>query len=91
MALGSSDNVKMFLGVEDIICAHRQSIENTMSSLREEMDLLAKTDPVSDEYIGIDEYIGELRAILKTRLGSIMDLKNKVEDYKKMKASKDSK
>jgi kinesin family protein 2/24 len=91
MALGSSDNVEIFLGVEDIICAHRQSIENTMSSLREEMDLLAKTDPVSDEYISIDEYISELRAILKTRLGSIMDLKNKVEDYKKMKASKDSK
>ena len=91
MALGSSDDAEMFLDVDDIICAHRQSIENTMSSLREEMDLLAKTDPMSDDYISIDEYISELRAILNLRIGSILDLKNKVEDYKKMKSSKDSK
>ncbi|KAI8109294.1 hypothetical protein M9435_005705 [Picochlorum sp. BPE23] len=68
---------------DDLACAHRQHIENMMAGLRQEMDLLAKTDPTTNSTIGMDEYVEELGNVLIERAAAIASLQQKVSLYKK--------
>lgn len=68
---------------DDLPCAHRQHIENMMAGLRQEMDLLAKTDPTTNSTISMDEYVEELGNVLVERAAAIASLQKKVSLYKK--------
>lgn len=68
---------------EDLTFAHRQHIEAMMSGLREEMDLLAKTDNTLDESITMEDYVEELGNILIDRAAAIAALQQQVSAFKR--------
>ena len=60
---------------KDIVEVHRQHIEDVMSLIRREMELLTKTsDPTMPRTIGIEEYARELAPILEQQLKAITSL-----------------
>jgi len=64
----------------DVVEMHRQYIEDAMGLLRQEMDLLAKTDPISPVSISIKEYTRELNSILDQRLKAISNLQAAIRE-----------
>ena len=68
---------------EDLTFAHRQHIESMMSGLREEMELLAKTDMALQDGITMEEYVEELGTILIERAAAIASLQQQVSLFKR--------
>ena len=60
---------------KDIVEAHRQHIEDVMTLIRREMELLTKSsDPTAPTTVGIEEYARELAPILDQQLQAIASL-----------------
>eukprot|EP00890_Picochlorum_soloecismus_P006454 jgi/Picsp_1/680/NSC_00674-R1_kinesin-like protein kif2a-like len=68
---------------EDLTFAHRQHIESMMSGLREEMELLAKTDMALQDGVTMEEYVEELGTILIERAAAIASLQQQVSLFKR--------
>ena len=68
---------------EDLTFSHRQHIESMMSGLREEMELLAKTDMALQDGITMEEYVEELGTILIERAAAIASLQQQVSLFKR--------
>jgi len=64
---------------EELINAHRFSIEEAMEIVRREMNLLTEVDQPGS---AIDQYVDALQDILAAKAAAIMQLQRKVEAFK---------
>ncbi|KAG6669346.1 kinesin-like protein KIN-13B [Carya illinoinensis] len=65
---------------EDLVNAHRKQVEETMTIVREEMDLLVEADQPGNH---LDDYISRLNAILSQKAAGILQLQNRLAHFQK--------
>ncbi|KAG5000792.1 hypothetical protein JHK87_021864 [Glycine soja] len=65
---------------EDLVNTHRKQVEETMSIVREEMNLLVEADKPGNQ---LDDYIAKLNAILSQKAASIMQLQTRLAHFQK--------
>ncbi|KAK2985300.1 hypothetical protein RJ640_024296 [Escallonia rubra] len=78
---GSHDNLNVLLQEEeDLIIAHRRQVEDTMTTVREEMNLLAQVDQPGNQ---LDDYLSRLTAILSQKAARISELKTRLGHFQR--------
>eukprot|EP00891_Asterochloris_glomerata_P009246 jgi/Astpho2/9246/e_gw1.00138.35.1_t len=65
---------------DELIAAHRKQIEDTMTIVRLEMNLLGEVDQPGS---AIDTYVNKLGAILDQKSAGIKDLQRRLESFKR--------
>ncbi|GFP99664.1 kinesin-13a [Phtheirospermum japonicum] len=65
---------------EDLVCAHRKQVEETMDIVREEMNLLVEVDQPGNQ---LDNYISRLNSILSQKADGILQLQNRLAHFQK--------
>ncbi|KAE7997443.1 hypothetical protein FH972_002081 [Carpinus fangiana] len=65
---------------EDLVNAHRKQVEETMTIVREEMNLLVEADQPGNQ---LDDYISRLNAILSQKATGILQLQNRLAHFQK--------
>lgn len=79
-----SEAVAALLAAEDdLITAHKEHIENAMTGIRAEMDLLARLDDSDGNGLSIEAYIEELNDALMDRSASIASLLQQVTNFRR--------
>ncbi|KAL3618318.1 Kinesin-like protein KIN-13B [Castilleja foliolosa] len=79
--LNSDDDLNALLkDEEDLVCAHRKQVEETMDIVREEMDLLVEVDQPGNQ---LDNYIFRLNLILSQKADGILQLQNRLTHFQK--------
>ncbi|CAI0628925.1 unnamed protein product [Linum tenue] len=65
---------------EDLIAAHRQQVEETISTVREEMDLLAAADEPGNQ---LHDYVAKLNTILSQKAAGIVHLQTRLAQFQR--------
>ncbi|KAL6491701.1 Kinesin-like protein KIN-13B [Orobanche gracilis] len=65
---------------EDLVCAHRKQVEETMDIVREEMNLLVEADQPGNQ---LDSYISKLNTVLSQKADGILQLQNRLARFQK--------
>eukprot|EP01006_Ploeotia_vitrea_P041220 TRINITY_DN66494_c9_g9_i1.p1 TRINITY_DN66494_c9_g9~~TRINITY_DN66494_c9_g9_i1.p1 ORF type:complete len:822 (+),score=447.92 TRINITY_DN66494_c9_g9_i1:98-2467(+) len=64
---------------DEIVEAHRRQIDDTMKLVKSEMELLKQFDQLG---YSVDDYVGQLDAILASKIASIKDLRDRIAMFK---------
>ncbi|XWS72015.1 hypothetical protein CRYUN_Cryun02cG0004500 [Craigia yunnanensis] len=65
---------------EDLVSAHRRQVEETIETVREEMNLLVEADQPGNQ---LDNYISKLRIILSQKAAGILQLQTRLAQFQK--------
>ncbi|KAK3034356.1 hypothetical protein RJ639_032254 [Escallonia herrerae] len=78
---GSRDNLNVLLQEEEhLIIAHRRQVEDTMITVREEMNLLAQVEQPGNQ---LDDYLSRLNDILSQKAARISELKTRLGHFQR--------
>ncbi|KAK9142491.1 hypothetical protein Syun_011891 [Stephania yunnanensis] len=65
---------------EDLVSAHRKTVEETIDIVKEEMKLLVEADQPGNQ---LDDYISKLNAILSHKAAGILQLQNRLASFQR--------
>lgn len=78
---GADDELNALLQEEeDLVNAHRKQVEDTMSIVKEEMNLLVLADQPGNQ---LDDYISKLNTILSQKAAGIVQLQSRLANFQR--------
>ncbi|XP_047308105.1 kinesin-like protein KIN-13B [Impatiens glandulifera] len=80
-AAGDDDDLNALLKEEeDLVSAHRKQVEETMDSVKEEMNLLVNVDQPGNH---LEDYMSKLNTILSQKLATIFQLQTRLYQFQR--------